>query len=232
MRLWSSVTDESRHRLSLPIIPCQPSSSFPRYFCWSRSALIVGQDPFMRKLRLVDRRWRERYSAQRLGEFVSRCHAGGIAVTPQRLAVIGTLLASGNHPSPEEICAAVRRKHPHVSLATVHRILKQFCELGEARKVTPLHDAARYDGNVEPHHHVVCVRCRRVQDVEIPEVDGLLEGTPSLGQFALLRCSLEIDALCRRCQLAEKRTHTQIHDTHPRRSARASRKGKQKIQVF
>jgi hypothetical protein len=45
-----------------------------------------------------------------------------------------------------------------------------------------------------------------VHDIEIPEVDKLLEGTPSLGQFALLRCSLEIDALCRRCQLAAKRT--------------------------
>lgn len=163
----------------------------------------------MRELRLVDRRWRERYSAQRLGQFVARCHERGIAVTPQRLAIIRVLLASEKHPSADGICAAVRRTHPHVSLATVHRILEQFCEVGEACKVTPLHDVARYDGNVEPHHHVVCVRCRRVQDIEIPEVDKLLEGTPSLGQFALLRCSLEIDALCRRCQLAEKRMHTQ-----------------------
>ena len=161
----------------------------------------------MRDLRLLDPRWRESYSVQRLGEFVARCHERGIAVTPQRLAVIRALLASENHPSADEICGAVRRRHPHVSLATVHRILEQFCEVGEAHKVTLLHDAARYDGNVEPHHHVVCVRCRRVHDVEIPDVDKLLEGTPSLGQFALLRCSLEIEALCKRCQLAGKRTH-------------------------
>jgi Fur family transcriptional regulator, peroxide stress response regulator len=163
----------------------------------------------MRDLRLVDRRWRERYSNQRLGEFVARCRERGIAVTPQRLAVIGALLASENHPRADEICAAVRSRHPHVSLATVHRILEQFCDVGEARKVTLLHDVARYDGNVEPHHHVLCVRCRRVHDIEIPEIDELLEGTPSLGQFALLRCSLEIDALCGRCQLAEKRIHGQ-----------------------
>ena len=163
----------------------------------------------MPELRLLDRLWRERYAVQRLGEFVARCRKRGIAVTPQRLAVIRVLLASGNHPSPEEICAAVHRSHPHVSLATVHRILKQFCEVGEARKVTLLHDVARYDGNVEPHHHVLCVRCKRVDDIEIPEVDKILEGTPSLGQFALLRCSLEIDALCGRCQLAEKRIHAQ-----------------------
>ena len=160
----------------------------------------------MPEVRLVDRRRRERYSVQRLSEFVARCRKLGIAVTPQRLAVIAALLASENHPSADEICAAVRRKHPHVSLATVHRILEQFCEVGEGRKVTLLHDAARYDGNVEPHHHIVCVSCRRVLDVEIPEVDRLLEGRSSVGQFTLLRCSIEIDALCRRCQLAEKRT--------------------------
>ena len=163
----------------------------------------------MRELRLVDRRWRETYSVQRLGEFVARCRKRGVPVTPQRLAVIRALLASGDHPSTDEIYAAVRGGHPHVSWATVHRILEQFCAAGEARKITLLHDAARYDGNVEAHHHVLCVRCRRVHDVEIPEVDKLLEGTHSLGEFTLLRCSLEIDALCRRCRLAERRTHAQ-----------------------
>ena len=172
----------------------------------------------MQEVRLVDRRSHERYSVQRLGEFVARCRKRGIAVTPQRLAVIGALLASENHPSTDEICAAVRRRNPHVSLATVHRILEQFCEVGEARKVTLLHDVARYDGNVEPHHHVLCVRCRRVNDIEIPELDKLLEGRTSLGQFALLRCSLEIEALCGRCQLAEKRMHAQRpHRTSLRR---------------
>jgi Fur family transcriptional regulator, peroxide stress response regulator len=170
--------------------------------------LLVGEEGFMREVRLVDRRGREKYSVQRLGEFVARCRKQGIPVTPQRLAVIQALLASENHPSTDQICAAVRRKNPHVSLATVHRILEQFCEVGEARKVTLLHDAARFDGNVEPHHHVLCVRCRRLHDIEIPEVDKLLEGRTSLGQFKLLRCSLEIDALCGRCQVAEKRMRT------------------------
>ena len=133
----------------------------------------------MPELRLVDRRWRERYSVQRLGEFVARCRKRGIAVTPQRLAVIRALLASENHPTPDEICAAVRRRDPHVSLATVHRILQQFCEAGEARKVTLLHDVARYDGNVEPHHHILCVRCRRVHDIEIPGVDKLSRVKPA-----------------------------------------------------
>jgi hypothetical protein len=110
--------------------------------------------------------------------------------------------------------------------------------MGEARKVTLLHDVARYDGNVEPHHHVLCVRCRRLEDIEIPEVDKLLEGTPILGQFALLRCSLEIDALCRRCQLAERRGraqrqhHTMVRQpVSPKRNVQTSGKRKQRDQV-
>ncbi len=154
----------------------------------------------MRELRLVDRRWHEKYSVRRLSDFVSRCRKQGIPVTPQRLAVIEALLASEKHPSSDEICTAVRRRQPHISLATVHRILEQFCEVGEARKVTRLHNVARYDGYVEPHHHVVCVECRRVHDVEIPDADKLLEGAASLGPFSLLRISVEIEALCRECQ--------------------------------
>ena len=174
----------------------------------------------MREVRLVDRRWRERYAVQRLGEFVARCHERRIAVTPQRLAVIGALLDSENHPSTDEICAAVRRKHPHVSLATVHRILEQFCEVGEARKVTLLHDVARFDGNVEPHHHVVCIRCRRLHDIEIPEVDKLLEGTPSLGAvhtaalFAGDRGSLQAMPACREANAGQTPRHINLRSVY------------------
>jgi Fur family transcriptional regulator, peroxide stress response regulator len=166
------------------------------------------------ELRLLDPHWRTSYSARRLNEFVQRCHARGLAVTPQRLAIIRALLASKNHPSAEHICAIVRKQLSYISLATVHRILEQFCEAGEARKVTPLHQSARYDGHAEPHHHVVCVRCRRIRDIEMPAADKLIEGRTSLGEFALLGCSLEINALCRRCRTKQKaraETHAAPH---------------------
>jgi Fur family peroxide stress response transcriptional regulator len=62
--------------------------------------------------------------------------AGGLAVTPQRLAIIEVLLASTDHPRTEQIFSEVRHRHPHISLATVHRTLETLCRIGEARKVT------------------------------------------------------------------------------------------------
>lgn len=154
----------------------------------------------MEELRLLNPQWHASYSALRLDEFVERCHARGLAVTPQRLAIIRALLASKAHPSAERIYATVRKQLSHISLATVHRILEQFCEAGEARKVTLLYDSARYDGHAESHHHIVCVQCKEIRDIEMPAVDRLIEGRTSLGEFALLGCSLEINALCRRCR--------------------------------
>jgi Fe2+ or Zn2+ uptake regulation protein len=52
----------------------------------------------------------------------------------------------------------------------------------------------------------VCVRCRRIRDIEMPEVDRLLDGRTSLGEFSLLGCSLEIDALCKQCRAQSART--------------------------
>ena len=151
------------------------------------------------ELHLVNERRRAPYAAKRLSEFAARCREGGLAVTPQRLAIIKVLLDSGDHPRADAIFAAVRMQHPHISLATVHRTLETLCDIGEARKVTMLHDSARYDGNITPHHHVVCVKCRRIRDIEIPRLDRLVALQSELGEFTVIGSSLEIHALCDEC---------------------------------
>lgn len=152
------------------------------------------------KAQLVGERDRRAYAERRLAVFAERCRKAGLAVTPQRLAIIRALLSSPDHPSADAVYAMVRRDHPHVSLATVHRTLDTLCEIGEARKVTHLHDSARYDGNVTPHHHLVCVRCRRIQDVELPDADRALGGREQIGDFQVLGASVEILAMCHDCQ--------------------------------
>ncbi len=151
---------------------------------------------------LVTDKWRAAYAARRLAEFTSRCRERGLAITPQRVAVMRVLVASGDHPRAETVFAKLRKEYPNISLATVHRTLETLCAIGEARKVTPLHDSARYDGNTAPHHHLVCVRCRKIRDIDVPEFNDLLHGRQSLGEFQLLGCAVEVQALCGECRRA------------------------------
>jgi Fur family peroxide stress response transcriptional regulator len=164
------------------------------------------------KAQMVEERRRIDYAGRRVAEFAARCRESGLAVTPQRLATIRALLASAEHPTADAVYATVRREHPHVSLATVHRTLDTLCEIGEARKVTLLHDSARYDGNVTPHHHVVCINCRRIRDIEIPNAEQLLEGREHIGEFRVLGTSVEILAVCEKCGRARgQRTRKTEH---------------------
>jgi Fur family peroxide stress response transcriptional regulator len=145
------------------------------------------------------------YVELRLAEFSDHCREHGVPVTPQREAIIRTLLVSAEHPTADAVYEAVRQSQPHISLATVHRTLELFCEIFEARKVTVLHDRARYDGNVAPHHHIVCVRCRRIRDVEVRDAEHVLDGVQDLGGFRVLGTSVEILAVCEDCSRADDR---------------------------
>ena len=154
---------------------------------------------------MIDSRERSAYARLRVAEFSERCRLSGLAVTPQRLAIIEALLASTDHPRAEVIFDEVRRRHPHISLATVHRTLETLCAIGEARKVTMLYDSARYDGNLDPHHHVVCVKCRGIRDVAItgrerPGLERLVNGSLALEGFTAVGWSLEVQAICDRCK--------------------------------
>lgn len=154
----------------------------------------------MTHLRIMDHQLDRRYSRERMAEFADRCRAGGLAITPQRLAIIEALLGSNDHPRAELIFDHVRRRHPHISLATVHRTLETLCAIGEARKVTVLHDSARYDGNLDPHHHVVCVKCRTIRDIAVEGLDKAMDGNLALDGFSAVGWALEVQAICDRCK--------------------------------
>ena len=95
----------------------------------------------------------------------------GLAVTHQRQVVYEAVIASHGHYSPEDIYATVRRRIPSISLATVYNNLRLFIECGMLREVSPHASTLRVDGNLKPHHHLVCSRCKSVQDIEGEFID-------------------------------------------------------------
>src|ERR1039458_9661191 len=77
----------------------------------------------------------------------------GLAVTHQRQVVYEAVIASHGHYSPEDIYAAVRRRIPSISLATVYNNLRLFIKCGMLREV-PHATTLRVDGNLKPHHQI------------------------------------------------------------------------------
>jgi Fur family peroxide stress response transcriptional regulator len=121
--------------------------------------------------------------------------------TPQRDAIYRALVEAHDHPSPEVICARVRRAMPALSLATVYKTLEVLVRLGLADELPATGKTKRYDANMDRHHHVVCTRCGVVRDHYDAALDRLAEATRLRG-FTVHRVSVHIHGQCERCARA------------------------------
>ncbi len=145
---------------------------------------------------------------QRMEAFRNRCKDLGLAFTYQRLSTYRALLQADHHPSPEDLFRVVKEAYPSISLATIYKTLDRFEKLGLIAKVNVLHETARYDPRTEHHHHVVCVDCKRCEDVEpealaawgLPrDVAGLGLPEPTVAGWDLRDYSIMFQGLCRDC---------------------------------
>ena len=122
-----------------------------------------------------------------------------MAATHQRKVIFEAVVAAPGHYSPEQIYAAVKRRIPSVSLATIYKNLRLFVDSGLLREVSPHATTLRVDGNLESHHHLVCIRCKSVQDIAGDFVDFKRLARQVPGGFDLKQPLVEVFGLCPRC---------------------------------
>ena len=98
-------------------------------------------------------------------ELAARFRADGRKVTPQRQRIFEALHDNEEHPTAEVIWEQVRVDMPSVSLKTVYQTLNELAELGELHSLELGTGAARFDPNLDTHHHLVCEGCGQVHDL-------------------------------------------------------------------
>ena len=117
--------------------------------------------------------------------------------TPQRYAVMAFLMECNLHPTAAEIFEAVNRADPRSSKATTYNNLRDLVEAGLVREVAVEGRAARFDAKGMQHHHFICDRCGKVEDIEWYDVPR--PGSRSLGKRILRECELIFRGLCTKC---------------------------------
>ena len=93
--------------------------------------------------------------------------ANGGRVTSPRRAILEALIGHGEHPTAEQLTAAVQARQPDVHESTVYRFLDDLERLGVVDHVHLGHGPAVYHFSDDTHHHLVCQTCGRV--VEVPD---------------------------------------------------------------
>ena len=89
-----------------------------------------------------------------------------LPVTIQRRVVLNALLDRDDHPTVDQLFEDVKVRMPGVSRTTIYRALETLVDLGLARRTNHFEASARFDGNTDHHHHLVCRRCNHVEDID------------------------------------------------------------------
>jgi len=127
--------------------------------------------------------------------------AKGLRTTVQRLAVLEHL-HSHPHSDAETLFQGVRASLPTISLQAVHLIVQDLAKTGLIRRISPPDSpSARYETRIDDnHHHVQCIRCGRIEDVDC--VTGrapCLDPSHTHG-MRIIEASIVFRGICRDCE--------------------------------
>jgi Fur family iron response transcriptional regulator len=95
----------------------------------------------------------------------------GIQPSAQRVAVADYVLYTTDHPSADQVWAAVKRNFPMLSRATVYNTLNLFTEKGLLRELVLAEGKVVFDPKLDPHHHFLDEDTGEISDVPWSALD-------------------------------------------------------------
>jgi Fur family transcriptional regulator, peroxide stress response regulator len=140
---------------------------------------------------------------RRLEEFRVRCRETGVPFTSQRSAILEAVLELNCHPSADDVYSSPSVRKAGISRATVYRTLENLVQMGAITKTCHPGGVVRYDGRIELHHHLVCMRCGTVIDIASAELDSLPIPDTSSFEFDVRDFRVQLRGLCRHCRQME-----------------------------
>ncbi len=127
-----------------------------------------------------------------------------IRLTTQRQIILEELSKVKTHPTASELYDMVRKRLPRIGLGTVYRNLELMAENGMILKLEVGGTQKRFDATTEDHYHIRCSRCGRVDDIDIPVIDSLVESAAESTSYQILGHHVEFTGVCPDCQKKNK----------------------------
>lgn len=99
----------------------------------------------------------------------------------------------------------IQKEMSNINRATVYRALDNLKETRQIRIVEMGDGVVRYELTSDHHHHLICLKCKKTERVDLPEKEEINLEKIQIGfqkqlNFTSLQHSLEFFGLCQKCQ--------------------------------
>ena len=136
----------------------------------------------------------------REGENTLLLRRAGLRATPGKLELVSVLSETNK---PLSVDSIVKKMKSSLDQANVYRSLKELKKAGVVRQIDFQHNHAYYElVNNNDHHHLICVNCDRIEDIncQISSISrSVLKETKQFSK--IINHSLELFGVCRSCNV-------------------------------
>ncbi len=132
-----------------------------------------------------------------------------IRLTTQRQIILEELSKVKTHPTAGEVYDMVRKRLPRIGLGTVYRNLELMAENGMIVKLEVGGTQKRFDATTDAHYHIRCSCCGRVDDIDVPVIDSLVDAAADNSSYQILGHHIEFTGICSQCSKEDNSTMLQ-----------------------
>lgn len=131
---------------------------------------------------------------------VRRVRTSGERLTKPRMAVIEALCALSDHATIQTIQTFLEQQGIDAQESTTYRVLQWLKGLGLVAQTDLGQSGITYQLiSSPPHHHLVCLHCGTVQDVDDSFLDGLRQEVRTAFAFEPRIDHMAIFGVCQNC---------------------------------
>lgn len=136
-----------------------------------------------------------------ISALVERLRDRGWRLTAQRRVVAEVLAGDHVHLTADDVYSRAQQLLPEISLATVYNTLNELTDMGEVLEIATGDGPKRYDPNTTvAHHHLYCVECGALRDVNPDGTDRLELPASQQHGFELLDVDIVFRGRCPDCR--------------------------------
>ena len=129
---------------------------------------------------------------------VSILNEKNINASLPRIEILDYLYTSMSHPNIDEIYSVLSSKMTSLSKATVYNTLELFAKKGLVNNLYIENNEVRYDVRTERHGHFKCIKCGRIYDFEVYDVETELKEDNE--DFKILSEEVNYRGICKDCK--------------------------------
>ncbi len=132
---------------------------------------------------------------------IENLKSGGHKNTKVRLALVEILQNASTPLSIQDILIKLKAKKLKPNKTTIYREIEFLTNLGLVSGVDFGEGKKRYERTSSHHHHIICVSCKKISDVNLDQdLDLFNAKIVKQAGFKPVGHSLEFFGLCQNCQ--------------------------------